>query len=207
MCIRDSFTYSDINFILLGELVHRLSGQMLSDYAREHVFLPLGMRETMFQPPASLIPRIAPTERDGPNGAPLRGIVHDETSRYMGGVAGHAGLFSTADDLARFCEMLLHNGELDGARLFSALTVEKFTTPQSPADQPILRGLGWDIDSPLSGNRGELFPIGSYGHTGFTGTSIWIDPVSDTYVILLANSVHPFRRPAITCLLYTSRCV
>jgi uncharacterized protein YbbC (DUF1343 family)/CubicO group peptidase (beta-lactamase class C family) len=194
----EHFTYSDINFILLGELVHRLSGQMLSDYAREHVFLPLGMRETMFQPPASLIPRIAPTERDGPNGAPLRGIVHDETSRYMGGVAGHAGLFSTADDLARFCEMLLHNGELDGARLFSALTVEKFTTPQSPADQPILRGLGWDIDSPLSGNRGELFPIGSYGHTGFTGTSIWIDPVSNTYVILLANSVHPFRRPAIT---------
>jgi uncharacterized protein YbbC (DUF1343 family) len=194
------FVYSDINFILLGELVHRLSGQMLSDYAREHVFLPLGMRETMFQPPASLIPRIAPTERDGPNGAPLRGVVHDETSRYMGGVAGHAGLFSTADDLARFCEMMLRKGELDGTRLFSALTVEKFTTPQSPADQPILRGLGWDIDSQYSGNRGDLFPIGSYGHTGFTGTSIWIDPVSDTYVILLANGVHPFRRPAITSL-------
>jgi uncharacterized protein YbbC (DUF1343 family)/CubicO group peptidase (beta-lactamase class C family) len=192
------FVYSDINFILLGELVHRLSGEMLSDYARQHIFLPLGMRETMFQPPASLVPRIAPTERDGPNGAPLRGVVHDETSRYMGGVAGHAGLFSTAADLARFCEMLLHKGELEGTRLFSPLTVEKFTTPQSPADQPILRGLGWDIDSPFSGNRGELFPIGSYGHTGFTGTSIWIDPVSDTYVILLANSVHPFRGPAIT---------
>jgi uncharacterized protein YbbC (DUF1343 family)/CubicO group peptidase (beta-lactamase class C family) len=192
------FVYSDINFILLGELVHRLSGQMLSDYAREHIFLPLGMRETMFQPPASLDPRIAPTERDGPRGAPLRGVVHDETSRYMGGVAGHAGLFSTADDLARFCEMLLRKGELDGTHLFSPLTVEKFTTPQSPADQPILRGLGWDIDSQFSGNRGDLFPIGSYGHTGFTGTSIWIDPVSDTYVILLANSVHPFRRPAIT---------
>ena len=192
------FVYSDINFILLGELVHRLSGQMLSDYAREHVFLPLGMRETMFQPPASLAPRIAPTERDGPHGAPLRGIIHDETSRYMGGVAGHAGLFSTADDLARFCEMLLRKGELDGTRLYSPLTVEKFTTPQSPADQPILRGLGWDIDSPFSGNRGDLFPIGSYGHTGFTGTSIWIDPVSQTYVILLANAVHPFRRPAIT---------
>jgi uncharacterized protein YbbC (DUF1343 family)/CubicO group peptidase (beta-lactamase class C family) len=192
------FVYSDINFILLGELVHRLSGQTLSDYAREHIYLPLGMRETMFQPPASLIPRIAPTERNGANGPPLRGVVHDETSRYMGGVAGHAGLFSTADDLSRFCEMLLHHGELDGTRLFSPLTVEKFTTPQSPADQPILRGLGWDIDSPFSGNRGDLFPIGSYGHTGFTGTSIWIDPVSDTYVILLANSVHPFRRPAIT---------
>ncbi|MGA3078469.1 MAG: exo-beta-N-acetylmuramidase NamZ domain-containing protein [Bryobacteraceae bacterium] len=194
------FVYSDINFILLGELVERLGGQTLSDYAREHVFLPLNMRETMFQPPASLIPRIAPTERDGANGRPLRGVVHDETSRYMGGVAGHAGLFSTADDLARFCEMMLHQGEFDGTRLFSALTVEKFTTPQSPADQPVLRGLGWDIDSPFSGNRGDLFPIGSYGHTGFTGTSIWIDPVSDTYVILLANSVHPFRRPAITSL-------
>jgi len=194
------FVYSDINFILLGELVHRLSGQMLSDYAREHIFLPLGMHETMFQPPASLIPRIAPTERDGAKGPPLRGVVHDETSRYMGGVAGHAGLFSTGDDLARFCEMMLRKGELDGTRLFSPLTVEKFTTPQSPPDQPILRGLGWDIDSQFSGNRGDLFPIGSYGHTGFTGTSIWIDPVSDTYVILLANSVHPFRRPAITSL-------
>src|ERR1035441_6671832 len=107
------FVYSDINFILLGELVHRLSGQMLSDYARTHVFLPLGMRETMFQPPASLIPRIAPTERDGAHGAPLRGVVHDPTSHYMGGVAGHAGAFSTADDLARFCEIMLRKGELD----------------------------------------------------------------------------------------------
>ena len=131
---------------------------------------------------------------------PLRGVVHDPTSRYMGGVAGHAGVFSTADDLARFAQMMLQGGELNGARLFSPLTVEKFTEPQSPPDQPILRGLGWDIDSPLSGNRGELFPIGSYGHTGFTGTSIWIDPVTETYVILLANSVHPNRRPAITAL-------
>ncbi len=190
------FVYSDINFILLGELVHRLSGKMLSEYSRQEIFLPLGMKETMFQPPASLERRIAPTERV--NGTLLRGVVHDETSRFMGGVAGHAGLFSTADDLARYCEMLLHQGERDGVRLFSPLTVEKFATPQSPPDQPILRGLGWDIDSPFSGNRGDLFPIGSYGHTGFTGTSIWMDPVSDTYVILLANSVHPFRRPAIT---------
>jgi uncharacterized protein YbbC (DUF1343 family)/CubicO group peptidase (beta-lactamase class C family) len=192
------FVYSDINFILLGELVHRLSGQMLSDYARQQIFLPLGMQETQFQPPASLVPRIAPTERLAPNSSPLRGVVHDETSRYMGGVAGHAGVFSTADDLARFCQMMLGRGALNGRRLFSALTVEKFTTPQTPADQPILRGLGWDIDSPFSGNRGELFPIGSYGHTGFTGTSIWIDPVTSTYVILLSNSVHPDRRPAIT---------
>jgi uncharacterized protein YbbC (DUF1343 family)/CubicO group peptidase (beta-lactamase class C family) len=192
------FVYSDINFILLGELVHRLSGQMLSDYARRQIFLPLGMQETMFQPPASLVPRIAPTERLAADSSPLRGVVHDETSRYMGGVAGHAGVFSTADDLARFCQMMLGKGELNGTRLFSPLTVEKFTTPQTPPDQPILRGLGWDIDSPFSGNRGELFPIGSYGHTGFTGTSIWIDPVTDTYVILLTNSVHPYRRAAIT---------
>src|ERR1700722_5955262 len=135
------FVYSDINFILLGELVHRLGGQMLSDYARQHIFLPLGMQETQFQPPASLVPRIAPTERLAPNSSPLRGVVHDETSRYMGGGAGHAGVFSTADALARFCQMMLGKGALNGTRLFSPLTVEKFITPQTPPDQPILRGL------------------------------------------------------------------
>lgn len=191
------YVYSDINFELLGELVHRLSGQMVSDYARQNIWLPLGMKETTFQPPASLVPRIAPTERLN-GGAPLRGVVHDPTARYMGGVAGHAGMFSTADDLARFAQMMLNGGELDGVRLFSPLTVEKFTSPQSPPDQPVLRGLGWDIDSPNSGNRGDLFPLGSYGHTGFTGTSIWIDPYSKTYVILLANSVHPVSKGAIT---------
>ncbi|HJT86628.1 MAG TPA: exo-beta-N-acetylmuramidase NamZ domain-containing protein, partial [Bryobacteraceae bacterium] len=192
------FVYSDINFILLGELVHRLSGQSLADYARQNIFLPLGMKDTMFQPPAMLVPRIAPTERVRPGGAPLRGVVHDPTARNMGGIAGHAGVFSTADDLARYAQMMLNGGELNGVRLFSPLTIRKFTEPQSPPDQPILRGLGWDIDSPYSGNRGELFPIGSYGHTGFTGTSLWIDPSTQTYVILLANSVHPTARPAIT---------
>lgn len=190
------FTYSDINFILLGEIVHKLSGKMLPDFARQQIFLPLGMKDSMFQPPASLRRRIAPTELV--DGRVLRGVVHDETTRYMGGIAGHAGLFTTADNLARFAEMMLGGGTRGGVRVFDPLTVRKFTTPQSPPDQPILRGLGWDIDSPYSGNRGELFPIGSYGHTGFTGTSIWIDPVSQTYVILLANSVHPRRRPAIT---------
>jgi uncharacterized protein YbbC (DUF1343 family) len=112
-------------------------------------------------------------------------------------VAGHAGVFSTADDLARFAQMMLNGGELDGVRLFSPLTVAKFTEPQTPPDQAILRGLGWDIDSPYATNRGELFPIGSYGHTGFTGTSIWIDPSTKTYVILLANSVHPDGRPSL----------
>lgn len=194
------FVYSDINFILLGEIVRRLSGKTLADYAQETVFEPLGMRETMFRPPDSLRVRIAPTEKLVATGVLLRGVVHDPTARYMGGIAGHAGLFSTADDLARFCEMMLGKGERNGARIFSPPTVEKFTTPQTPPDQPILRGLGWDIDSPFSANRGELFPVGSYGHTGFTGTSMWLDPVSQTYVILLTNSVHPHRRPAITSL-------
>jgi uncharacterized protein YbbC (DUF1343 family)/CubicO group peptidase (beta-lactamase class C family) len=192
------FVYSDINFILLGELVRRLSGEPLEVYARDNIWRPLGMENTMFKPPETLWKRIAPTERIGKTGECLRGVVHDDTARYMGGVAGHAGMFSTADDLAKFAEMMLRGGMLKGARLFSPLTVEKFTTPQSPPDQPILRGLGWDIDSPLSGNRGDLLPLGSYGHTGFTGTSVWIDPVTDTFVILLTNSVHPTRRPVIT---------
>ena len=194
------FVYSDINFVLLGELVHKLSGQMLNQYARQNVFLPLGMNDTQFLPPASLIPRIAPTERTPKDGPPLRGVVHDPTSRYMGGVAGHAGLFSTADDLARFAQMMINGGSLGGVRMVNALTIQKFTEPQTPPDQPILRGLGWDIDSPYSTNRGELFPIGSYGHTGFTGTSIWIDPYTRSYVILLANSVHPNGPKSITAL-------
>jgi uncharacterized protein YbbC (DUF1343 family) len=191
------YVYSDIDFILLGELVRRLSGQTVSDYARQNVFAPLGMKDTAFQPPAAWIPRIAPTERVPKDGPPLRGVVHDPTARYMGGVAGHAGLFSTAGDLARFAQMMIDGGELDGVRLFSPLTVRRFTEPHSPPGQPILRGLGWDIDSPHSANRGKLFPIGSYGHTGFTGASIWIDPSSKTYVILLANSVHPRQRPSL----------
>ncbi len=191
-----NYVYSDINFILLGEIVHRLSGKLVSDYARENVFVPLGMKDSMFQPPASLRPRIAPTERENRRTPPLRGVVHDPTARNMGGVAGHAGLFSTADDLALFAQMMLNGGELKGVRVFSPLTIRKFTEPQTPPDQPILRGLGWDIDSPHSSNRGELFPIGSYGHTGFTGTSIWIDPITRTFVILLANSVHIDGRPS-----------
>ena len=194
------FVYSDINFILMGEIVRRLSGQMLSDFARANIFEPLGMKDSTFQPPASLRPRIAPTEIDPTTGRPLWGVVHDDTSRYMGGVAGHAGLFTTADDLAKFAQMLLDRGQANGARLFSPLTVEKFTTPESPADQPILRGLGWDIDSPYSSNRGDLFPIGSFGHTGFTGTSMWMDPVSRSYVILLTNVVHPHRGKSLSSL-------
>lgn len=196
----ERFIYSDINFVLLGEIVRVVTGKPLPQFVSESVWQPLGMRETMFNPPASLHRRIAPTEQLPGQMAPLRGIVHDPTARFMGGVAGHAGMFTTARDLGRFAEMMLGGGQLRGVRVFSELTVEKFTSPQSPPDQPMLRGLGWDIDTPFSSNRGELFPVGSYGHTGFTGTSLWIDPISDTYVILLANSVHPKLRPAISSL-------
>jgi len=193
------FVYSDINFILTGEIVHRVSGETLDQFAHDVVFDPIGMNETGFKPPASLIPRIAPTEYDPDNPAKIiRGVVHDETSRFMGGVAGHAGLFTTADDLAKFAQMMLDLGEVNGKRVFDPQVIRFFTSPQSPADQPILRGLGWDIDSPYSSNRGELFPIGSYGHTGFTGTSIWIDPLSRSYVIILTNVVHPHRGKSLT---------
>ncbi len=192
----ERFIYSDINFVLLGEIASKLYGKPLPEAAAEVVFRPLGMRDTMFQPPASLRPRIAPTEVLAGAAAPLRGVVHDPTSRYMGGVAGHAGLFTTADDLARFAGMMLGRGSRGAMQLFSPLTIRAFTSPQSPPDQPVLRGLGWDLDSPYSSNRGDLFPLGSYGHTGFTGTSLWIDPATETYVILLANGVHPKVQPS-----------
>ena len=187
------FVYSDVNFLLMGEIVRRLGGMPENEFAKRVVFDPLGMKETGYLPVPALRARIAPTETQK-DGTILRGVVHDPTARYMGGVAGHAGVFSTAGDLAKFCQMMLDGG----GGIFSPVTIREFTTPHSPIRQPILRGLGWDIDSPYSGSRGELFPVGSFGHTGFTGTSIWIDPQSRTYVILLANSVHPSVRRAIT---------
>ena len=185
------FIYSDTNFILLGEIVQRLSGKTLAQFAHEQIYAPLGMRETEFLPPSSLIPRIAPTEIDETTGVLERGIVNDPRSRAMGGVAGHAGLFTRADDLAKYAGMLLGAGTYGGVKLFDAATVKKFTEPASPADQPILRALGWDIDSAFSSNRGELFPIGSFGHTGYTGTSMWLDPTTNSFVIVLTNVVHP----------------
>jgi uncharacterized protein YbbC (DUF1343 family) len=189
----ERFIYSDINYLLLGEMVRVLSGESLADFARRNVFEPLGMKDTRFQPPAEWRARIAPTEWHNGEPGPLRGAVHDETTRFMGGIAGHAGMFTTADDLARFAQMILGKGVLDGRRHFAEATIAKFTSPQTPPGQTTLRGFGWDIDSRLSSNRGELFPLGSFGHTGFTGTSLWIDPSSQAYVILLANSVHPKR--------------
>jgi uncharacterized protein YbbC (DUF1343 family)/CubicO group peptidase (beta-lactamase class C family) len=159
-----TFVYSDINSVVLGELVQRVGGMPLDQYAQAYIFGPLGMTTTRFLPPADWKPRIAPTERDERTGQMLRGVVHDPTARQMGGVAGDAGLFSTADDVAKFAQALPNLTDV--------------------------RGLGWDIDSPFSSNRGELLPVGSFGHTGFTGTSVWIDPTTNTYIILLANAVH-----------------
>jgi uncharacterized protein YbbC (DUF1343 family)/CubicO group peptidase (beta-lactamase class C family) len=186
------FIYSDVNYETLGELVRRLSGQTLDEYTVQHIFRPLGMRSTRFLPPPSWRIRIAPTQyENGTSGAMLWGVVHDPTARDMGGVAGHAGLFSTADDLAIFAQMLIDGGTYHGTRTLSPLSVEKMTTPQTLPGKMAVRGLGWDIDSAFSSNRGDLFPVGSYGHTGFTGTSLWIDPFSKTFVVLLTNAVHP----------------
>ncbi len=180
------FTYSDINFIVLGALVERVSGESLNDYCERHIFAPLKMTHTRYLPPASWRSRIAPTQYDE-NEHMLWGEVHDPTARRMGGVAGHAGLFSTADDLAKFAQTLLDGG--DG--ILSPVAVQKMTQPETPPSAPILRGFGWDIDSPYSSNRGDLFPVGGFGHTGFTGTSMWIDPITHTYIILMTNAVHP----------------
>lgn len=175
------FEYSDINYIALGILVHRVTGQTLAAFAAENLFAPLGMRETGFGPVADA--RVAPTERRG--GSILRGTVHDHVSARIGGVAGHAGLFSSADDLALYCQ-----GLLDG-KVVSPAALARMTRPVVVDAEGHTRGLGWDIDSPYSSNRGELFPRGSFGHTGFTGTSLWIDPVSGIYVVFLSNRVHP----------------
>jgi uncharacterized protein YbbC (DUF1343 family)/CubicO group peptidase (beta-lactamase class C family) len=195
------FRYSDINYETLGEIVRRISGEPLNLYCTRHIFKPLGMKNTMFLPPASLKPRIAPTQFDqGTTGTMLWGVVHDPTARFMGGVAGHAGLFSTADDLSIFAQMILNGGSYRGARILSPLAVDKMTTPETPPNAQAVRGLGWDIDTPFASNRGELFPVGSFGHTGFTGTSIWIDPFSKTYVILLTSSVHPYGKGNVVAL-------
>jgi uncharacterized protein YbbC (DUF1343 family)/CubicO group peptidase (beta-lactamase class C family) len=180
------FFYSDVNYEVLGFLVERVSAMPLDKYAAAHIFAPLKMEHTAFLPKPSWNWRIAPTEYDE-RGQMLRGVVHDPTARRMGGVAGHAGVFSTADDLAKFAQAMLNGG----GEVLSPLMVEKMTTPQQPPHATSVRGLGWDIDTPFSSHRGDLLPVGSFGHTGYTGTSLWIDPVTRTYIIVLANAVHP----------------
>ncbi|MGB9121839.1 MAG: exo-beta-N-acetylmuramidase NamZ domain-containing protein [Candidatus Angelobacter sp.] len=189
-----TFVYSDTNFIVLGELVQRLSGMPLDQYAAVHIFQPLGMKHTRFLPPPEWKSKIAETFAPDRKQI-LRGVVHDPRADRMGGVAGHAGVFSTAGDLALYAQALISRKSiLDGD------IIEKMTTPQQPPNATEVRGLGWDIDSSFSSNRGALLPVGSFGHTGYTGTSIWIDPYTDTYVILLTNSVLPRQGPAIISL-------
>ena len=272
------FRYSDINFILLGALIEKVTGELEDVYVQQNVFAPLGMSETRYLPPAkacgphtmrgaaiawapaptgrepaacpagtwetSLLSRIAPTARDeesrgDPSKNPnldylLWGTVHDTTARRMGGVAGHAGVFSTAHDVSIYAQALLDRlADRPSKFPLKQATLDLMTTPEQPGHtaqqleaandaareaiaktpnttDPLLapnypaikgqnlRGFGWDIDTALSQPRGMIFPIGSFGHTGFTGTSLWIDPGSDTYVILLANSIHLRGSPPIS---------
>jgi uncharacterized protein YbbC (DUF1343 family)/CubicO group peptidase (beta-lactamase class C family) len=214
------FVYSDVGFIVAAEIVHRVSGKRIDEFGRERIFEPLGMRQTTFitreqlwelqriraavlrggnVTPAKLqgmiekygrapLDRIAPTENR--EGRWMRGEVHDPRAYEMGGVAGHAGLFSTADDLAVFCQMILNKGKYNGVRILAPYTVERMVSAQNlPTSQ--MRGIGWDINTSFSSNRGDLFPVGTFGHTGYTGTSIWLDPAGETFVVLLTNRVHP----------------
>ncbi len=186
------FIYSDVNYIVLAELIRRVSGKPLDEFATENIFRPLGMRDTTFKPAARLQARIAPTEKRDDHW--MRGEVHDPRAFLLGGVAGHAGVFSTADDLAIYCQMIMDHGQFRGARVLSPLGVTRMTEARPSggnASDGNARGLGWDVMTGYSSNRGDLFPLGSFGHTGFTGTSIWIDPSSETFVVFLSNRVHP----------------
>jgi len=207
------FVYSDVGFIVAAEIVRRQASKRFDEFALENIFKPLGMTDTFF----SSMPdnyrnrfphpyttwrdleelrkaikkfssRIAPTENR--EGHWMRGEVHDPRAYEMGGVAGHAGLFSTANDLAVFCQMILNKGEHDGKRILAPYTVERMISAQTlPTSQ--MRGIGWDVNTAFSSNRGDLFPVGTFGHTGFTGTSIWLDPGTQSFVVLLTNRVHP----------------
>jgi uncharacterized protein YbbC (DUF1343 family)/CubicO group peptidase (beta-lactamase class C family) len=197
------FRYSDINFELLGEIVRRVSGVPLDEFARREIFQPLGMRDTFFNRISAAaraataidVARIAPTEFDE-NHQMLRGIVHDPTARRMGGVAGHAGLFTTAADLAKYARMYLRGG----SPIFQPDTVKLMTSVLTPPNVAVRRAGGFDIDSGYSRPRGDIFPIGSYGHTGFTGTILWIDPYSKTFYVFLSNRVHPNGKGVVTAL-------
>jgi uncharacterized protein YbbC (DUF1343 family) len=205
------FIYSDVNYIVLAEIVKRVSGKPVDEFAAENIFRPLGMKDTGYKPldrlGAGVKTRIAPTEKRGAGarveGAGekasgeekwMRGEVHDPRAYLLGGVAGHAGLFSTADDLAIYCQMILNRGQYQGVRILSPLAVERMAEARASGGNAVdglARGIGWDIFTGFSGNRGDLFPVGSFGHTGFTGTSLWIDPSSETFVVFLSNRVHP----------------
>jgi uncharacterized protein YbbC (DUF1343 family)/CubicO group peptidase (beta-lactamase class C family) len=181
------FQYSDTGFIVLGEVVRRVSGEPLDRFLERFLFRPLGLRDTSFHPPESAKPRVAPTEVNA--AGVLRGRVHDPRARQLGGVAGHAGMFATAADIARICRMLLNGGELDGKRILRPGTVQQMWGRFPEADGH--RGLGWDVNSTFAQPMAPFFPADSVGHTGFTGTAVWIDPLSRTYMILFTNRVYP----------------
>ena len=182
--------YSDLGIVLLGEVIESVTGERLDAYLRREVFEPLGMHDTMFNPPASLLDRIAPTEVDPWRGRHVHGEVHDENAFRLGGVAPHAGLFSTAHDLARFARMYLNGGVLDSTRVLDPATIALFTRA---ADRSFsTRALGWDTPDGRN-SAGRLMSDRAFGHTGFTGTSIWIDPAADVFVLLLTNRVNPTR--------------
>lgn len=186
------YEYSDLGADMLGFVVEAASGQRLDQFLADHVWKPLGMENTFFKPADSLRDRIAPTEVNPPRGYPLRGEVHDENAFALGGIAGHAGLFSSAADLAVFAQMMLNGGEYGGTRIIADSTVALFTTRAART-----RALGWDTCGG-DGSCGKYLSERAYGHTGFTGTSLWIDPDRDMFVILLTNRVHAARarRPA-----------
>ena len=176
------FRYADINFILLGELVKRAANMPLDKFCSEYIYAPIGMAETSFLPQTAFV-EIAPTA--GMNNSLKAGVVQDINARRLGGIAGHAGLFSTASDLNRFATMILNRGEYKGIRIFKERVITQMTSPYFYNNGKIIRGLGWDISSPFSSPRGNHFSDMSFGHTGYSGSSIWIDPEQDLYVILL----------------------
>jgi CubicO group peptidase (beta-lactamase class C family) len=182
--------YSDIGAIILGEIAHRITKKPLEQLAAERIFSPLGMNETFYRPDTSLRSRTAPTEIDPWRQRHLRAEVHDENAYALGGVSGHAGLFSTAHDLARLARAYLSGGELDGRRIWSAKTIAQFTRAQNLEISH--RGLGWETANGAN-SGGRFMSPSAFGHTGFTGTSIWMDPENDVFVILLSNRVNPTR--------------
>lgn len=181
------FVYSDVGFIVLAEIVERVSGLTVHEFSQQRIFKPLGMQETGFLPDDKLKARCAPTQQRQDTW--MQGEVHDPRAHALGGVAGHAGLFSTAADLARYCQMLISKGTLGNAKIMSPATVAKMTAPVEVSSG--VRTSGWDMRSAYSSNRGDFFSRSAFGHGGFTGTSVWIDPQQELFVIFLSNRVHP----------------
>lgn len=181
--------YTDWNMVLMQFIIERITGQTLDQFVQARVFGPLGMRDTQYLPPESLKLRIAPTETEDFRGGQVWGVVHDETAWVLGGVSGNAGLFSSARDLAVFVQMLLNGGSYSGVQIVKPTTVARWTARQRPDAS---RALGWDTPSPNS-SAGRFFSLRSFGHTGFTGTSIWADPERELFVVLLTNRVNPTR--------------